>query len=121
MVALQPTVLDLPCCLVRDIGSHFRTVHPVREAPHIRAVGNDRELDLSTSDPCERIDKVLVPWLVVQEDDRVMEPFVELLLQRSNRPDRPVYFAVAGKHKDGGVGAKALGVRLHALRSEWRV
>jgi hypothetical protein len=80
VVALQPTVHDGRISLLRNALLRDLLVYPVGEIPHL---GSDlAKLDLPGRIFLDRLLEVVVELGVVEEDVRVMEPAVEVALDR---------------------------------------
>ena len=116
VVALHPGIHDASSLLLLHDAPRLGLVHPRREAPHLGR--NGFELDLAAGNLGQGVDEVLVPRLVVQEDDRVMEPTVELPFQGRHGRDGSLELAVARQHYNGGILATGVDVRLLASDGE---
>ncbi len=119
VVALHAGVDDATGLLLLHDATGIGLVDPVREAPHGR--GDALELDAAAGDAGEGRDEVRIPSLVVEEDDGIVEPAVELVLKRLDGAHGALELAVAREHDDGGILARRVHVGFATARGKGRV
>lgn len=106
MVALETTVHDGSVALLGNSLLGNLLIDPVGVSPH---VGTDKaKLDGGRSVVSHSLLEGLIEVAVVEEDVRVVEPAVEVTLNRLDGLDDTIQLLVACKDDKGGVGARSL-------------
>ena len=119
VITFHSTVHDGRITLFPDTFLGHLVVHPVGESPH-------GGIDLAEFHGGAGVVlhgglEVLVKVTVVQEDVRVVEPAIEVPLDRLERLNHTVQLLVSGENDEGGVGPGALGtigIDGHTARGE---
>lgn len=113
VITLHTTVHDGSITLFSDALLGHVVVNPVREAPH---GGIDfAEFDIRADVLTDLVFEGRVEVAVVQEDVWVVEPSVEMSLDRLERLNDTLEFLVAGEDNESGVGSRLVGLEIRVL------
>ena len=77
MVALNTAIVDVFLTLSCHVLDRLVPIHPIWEVPAL--LGNNLKLGRPAGDRPKGTDELVRPGLVVQEDNRIMKPAIELL------------------------------------------
>ena len=113
VITLHTTVHNGSITLFSDALLGYVVVNPVREPPH---AGVDlAKLDIRADVFADLIFKGGVEVAVVQEDVWVVEPSVEVSLDRLEGLQHTFEFLVTGEDDESGVGARLVGLEGRVL------
>lgn len=113
VVTLHTTVHDCSIALFSDALLGYIVVNPVRETPH---AGVDlAKLDIGADVFADLIFEGGVEVAVVQEDVWVVEPSVEVSLDRLQRLQHTFELLVTGENDESGIGAWLIGLEGRVL------
>jgi len=119
MVPFFPSMRSTTSALFLYAFARQIRIDPLGEGP--LALWHDLEYSLAASGLVEVLYKALVPGLVVEKQDGVVKPLVEVLLDGLNRLLRPVPLLIPRQHDEDGILALGSDVGLLAGREERRV
>lgn len=93
-------------------------VHPVGEEPLV--LRDVVEEGLGARARVEGLDEGVAPGLVVEEDDGILEPLVEVALEALDGPPGLLDLLVPGQHDDGGIltGGVDVGFSTRAVKGD---
>lgn len=113
MITLHTAVHDGGITLFPDAFLGHIVVNPVREAPH---GGVDfAEFDIRADVLTDLVFEGRVEIAIVQEDVWVVEPSVEVSLNRLERLNHTFEFLITGEDDESGVGARLVGLKGRVL------
>lgn len=118
MVRLLAGIEDAVVPLALYARSRPVRVHPLGEEPLL--LGHVVEECLGARARVEGLYEVLAPGLVVEEDDGIAEPLVEVAFEALDRPLGLVDLLVPGQHDNGGIltGRVDVGLSARAVKGD---